>query len=68
MHWKTVALTRRAAGRAFVWLDDEITDADRRCFAAHHPGRTLLHRVDPHMGLADADFVLIHRWLTNDSH
>jgi hypothetical protein len=67
LHWKTVALTRWAAGRPFVWLDDEITDADRRWVAAHHPGRALLHRVDPHTGLADADLVLIHRWLTNDS-
>ncbi|WP_406045187.1 HAD domain-containing protein [Micromonospora sp. NBC_00898] len=27
LHWKTVFLTRWAAGRPFVWLDDEITDA-----------------------------------------
>jgi hypothetical protein len=67
LHWKTVALTRWAAGRPFIWLDDEITDVDRRWVAAHHPGRALLHRVDPHTGLVDADFMLIHRWLTNDS-
>jgi len=28
LHWKTTFLTRWAAGRTFVWLDDEITDAD----------------------------------------
>lgn len=66
LHWKTVALTRWAAGRPFVWLDDEITDADRRWVADHHPGRALLHRVDPNTGLVDADFALIQRWLTND--
>jgi hypothetical protein len=66
LHWKTVALTRWAAGRPFVWLDDEITDADRRWVAAHHPGRALLHRVDPHTGLVDTDFALIHRWLIKD--
>jgi len=29
LHWKTRFLTRWARGRRFVWLDDEITDADR---------------------------------------
>jgi HAD domain in Swiss Army Knife RNA repair proteins len=29
VHWKTVFLTQWAAGRPFVWLDDETTDADR---------------------------------------
>lgn len=39
LHWKTVFLARWAAGRPFVLLDDETTDADRRWVAAHHPGR-----------------------------
>lgn len=43
VHWKTVPLTRWAAGRAFVWLDDETTPTgggsprttrSRRCCAA----------------------------------
>jgi len=63
LHWKTAFLTRWAAGRTFVWLDDEITDADRRWVQAHHPGKALLHRVDPLAGLTDADFALIRRWL-----
>jgi hypothetical protein len=29
VHWKTRALVARAAGRPFVWVDDEIRDADR---------------------------------------
>jgi hypothetical protein len=28
LHWKTMGLTEWAAGRPFVWLDDELTDAD----------------------------------------
>ena len=28
LHWRTTHLARWAAGRRFVWLDDEITDAD----------------------------------------
>jgi len=63
LHWKTMGLMEWAAGRPFVWLDDELTDADRRWVAAHHPGRALLHRVDPYTGLTDADFSAVHHWL-----
>ncbi len=63
LHWKTAFLTQWAAGRPFVWLDDEITDVDRRWVRAHHPARALLHRVDPYTGLTEADFVTIRRWL-----
>ncbi|GIJ24466.1 hypothetical protein [Micromonospora lutea] len=56
-------MVRWAAGRAFVWLDDEITDTDRRWVAAHHPHPALLHRVDPHVGLADTDLTAVRRWL-----
>ncbi|GAA3957925.1 hypothetical protein Aau02nite_08250 [Amorphoplanes auranticolor] len=63
-HWKTAGLVRWAAGRPFLWIDDEITDADRRWVAAHHPGRALLHRVDPRTGLTDADFAVLARPLT----
>jgi hypothetical protein len=63
VHWKTVCLTRWAAGRPFVWLDDETTDADRRWVAANHPAPALLHRVDRTLGLTDADFHAVRRWL-----
>jgi hypothetical protein len=36
VHWKTQTVTRWAAGRAFVWLDDEITAVDQRWVATHH--------------------------------
>ena len=29
LHWKTRALVRTAAGRPFLWLDDESTGLDR---------------------------------------
>ncbi|RLK22606.1 hypothetical protein DER29_0443 [Micromonospora sp. M71_S20] len=64
LHWKTEPLTRWAAGRPFVWLDDETTGADRRWVAAHHPARALLHRVDPYVGLTEADLSAVCRWLT----
>jgi hypothetical protein len=63
VHWKTVPLTRHAAGRPFVWFDDEITDADRRWVTAHHPHPVLLHRVDPHRGLTGADLDAVRQWL-----
>ena len=63
LHWKTAFLSRWAAGRSFVWLDDEITDADRRWVAVHHPVRALLHGVDPHLGLTGADLSVVRQWI-----
>lgn len=62
VHWKTRALVDWAAGRAFAWVDDEITDIDRAWVSAHHRGRALLHRVDPCRGLTDADYVALQQW------
>ncbi|WP_239154082.1 HAD domain-containing protein [Amycolatopsis sp. FDAARGOS 1241] len=61
-HWKTRPLVMWAAGRPFAWLDDEISSADRAWVAAHHPGPALLHRVDPRVGLAPADFTSLAGW------
>ncbi|MFC9878946.1 hypothetical protein YWIDRAFT_05297 [Streptomyces sp. SceaMP-e96] len=63
LHWKTCTLVDCADGRPFVWVDDEITDADRAWVAAHHPGRALLHRIDPRQGLTDPDFAALDAWL-----
>jgi hypothetical protein len=63
LHWKTRGLIDWAAGRAFVWVDDEITDNDRAWVAAHHQGQALLHRVDPRLGLTDTDVAAIGQWL-----
>jgi hypothetical protein len=65
LHWKTRGLVTWAAGRPFGWLDDEISDVDRAWVAAHHPGPALLHRVDPRVGLVEADFAAAERWLTS---
>lgn len=63
LHFKTRRLVARAAGRPFVWLDDEIREADRAWVGAHHPAPALLHRVDPRDGLTDADFTVVREWL-----
>ncbi|MFJ6513464.1 hypothetical protein ACIQMO_17075 [Streptomyces sp. NPDC091406] len=63
LHWKTRGLAAWAAGRRFVWVDDEITDADRAWVAVHHAGPALLHRVDPQHGLRDGDYAVLDAWL-----
>ncbi|MDF3300352.1 HAD domain-containing protein [Streptomyces tropicalis] len=64
LHWKTRPLVAHAAGRPFVWLDDEITAVDRIWVAAHHTARALLHRVDHRRGLTDTDLAAVRAWLT----
>ncbi|GAA2598593.1 hypothetical protein GCM10010435_92460 [Winogradskya consettensis] len=61
VHSKTRPLLDYAAGRPFIWVDDEITDADRRHVAAHHPARALLHRVDARHGLRTDDFEALRK-------
>lgn len=66
LHWKTRRLVEWAAGRRFVWVDDEITDADRTWVASHYNAAALLHRVDPRRGLTDADYRAIAEWLRSN--
>ncbi|MGQ4414018.1 HAD domain-containing protein [Streptomyces sp. SAS_269] len=63
LHWKTRSLVAWAAGRPFVWIDDELTEADRAWAAVHHPAPALLHRVDHRYGLTGADFTAVAEWL-----
>ncbi|KUO20624.1 HAD domain-containing protein [Streptomyces dysideae] len=64
LHWKTRPLVTWAAGRPFVWVDDEITGADRAWVTAHHPAPALLHHVDHRYGLTDRDFTAVAEWIT----
>lgn len=68
LHWKTRPLVNRAAGRPFIWIDDEISDSDQEWVSAHHPGRALLHRVSSRNGLRQADFDTLTTWLETDTH
>ena len=63
LHWKTPTLVSCASGRSFVWIDDEITDTDRLWVAMHHDRPALPLRVDARVGLTDADFLAVSRWL-----
>jgi hypothetical protein len=60
--WKTPQIVAWADGRAFAWVDDEISDADRDWVHAHHRGPALLRRVDPRCGLTVDDFARLARW------
>ncbi|RFU85463.1 hypothetical protein DY218_17245 [Streptomyces triticagri] len=62
-HWKVPAMVAWAAGRPFVWVDDEIRDVDRTWVRAHHTGPSLLHRVDARLGLTAQDFAALGDWL-----
>jgi len=67
LHWKTRALVRAAAGRPFIWVDDEITDLDHAWVSARHGGHALLHRVDSTTGLTGADLAVVEDWLLERS-
>ncbi|MFI6008027.1 HAD domain-containing protein [Streptomyces sp. NPDC051243] len=64
LHWKTRPLVAWAAGRPFLWVDDEISDADRAWVAGSHPAPALLHRVDHREGLTARDFAVLEEWIT----
>lgn len=63
LNWKTSTLVERAAGRPFIWVDDEITEVDRVWISAHHSGPALLHRVNSEYGLTEADLAAIEGWI-----
>jgi hypothetical protein len=63
LHWKTRGLIDCAGGRPFVWVDDEISQADRDWIELDHPGSALLYRIDYQIGLTEADIGVIERWL-----
>ncbi|MBC7274098.1 MAG: hypothetical protein H5T76_36255 [Streptomyces sp.] len=65
LHWKTPALVRWAAGRAFVWVDDEVGEVDRDWVAVHHPAPALVHRVDHRYGVTGADLAVVEEWLSD---
>ncbi len=67
IHWKTRDLVAFAAGRPFIWIDDEITEADHVWVTAHHQAPVLLWRVDPRIGLTHTDFIELNHWLTAPS-
>jgi len=63
LSWKTTALVALAAGRPFIWLDDELTETDRTWVAENHPGPALLLRVDSTRGLRHEELDGVAAWI-----
>lgn len=61
--WKTAQLIQHAAGRPFVWIDDDISSRDRSFVDYYHDGAALLHWVDPAKGLLEDDFATLSAWV-----
>jgi hypothetical protein len=66
--WKTQYVLEYAAGRAFAWIDDDITPADREYVERLHPAHALLLRIDERIGLTAADFEVLADWADTGSH
>ncbi|MFC3960368.1 HAD domain-containing protein [Nocardia jiangsuensis] len=62
LHWKTRALSTRAASSPFAWLDDELTTRDRDWLQHHHPAPTLLIRVDSARGVGSTELHALECW------
>ncbi|MFE7589155.1 hypothetical protein ACFU6K_07110 [Kitasatospora sp. NPDC057512] len=62
LHWKTRDVVAWAAGRPFVWVDDELGPQDEEWIAAHHPGPALALHVNPRLGLLADDFATLRDW------
>ncbi|HJD81452.1 hypothetical protein [Kitasatospora aureofaciens] len=62
LHWKTRDVVAWAAGRPFVWLDDELGPQDIEWIAANHPGEALPLWVDPRAGLHELHFAALREW------
>lgn len=56
-YFKTDQLVRWAAGRPFVWVDDEITLTDTDWVTKHTNGCGLTMLVSPQVGLISEDFI-----------
>ncbi|WP_448320041.1 hypothetical protein [Streptomyces sp. CO7] len=59
VHWKTAAIVEHAAGRPFLWVDDEQSVLDELYVDACSPAPAALHHVDPRLGLRPEDFVAL---------
>ncbi|MFE7075372.1 HAD domain-containing protein [Streptomyces sp. NPDC057620] len=68
LHWKTRHILDRAGRRPFIWVDDEIGAMDRLWVDAQRREPSLLHRVDPGVGLVDDDFAVLAEWLRSVGH
>lgn len=62
LYFKTPTVVDWARGRAFAWIDDQVTDADREYVADHHPAPALLITVSPSTGLLPEHVRQLAEW------
>jgi hypothetical protein len=62
--WKTPYVAKWVGDRPFVWVDDEVGEAEELFFTADHQH---VHRVDPRTGLTATDFAAIRAWAERKS-
>ena len=55
VYFKTSQIVAHAAGRPFIWFDDEVTQADRDYVAVHHNGDAQLEYIDSRLGIRYPD-------------
>ncbi|MFJ9458029.1 hypothetical protein ACIRST_23450 [Kitasatospora sp. NPDC101447] len=63
LHWKTRDLVAWAAGRPFVWVDDELGPQDIEWIEANHPAPAVALWVDPRFGLRELHFEALRAWV-----
>lgn len=67
--WKYPRVSEFAAGRPVVWFDDEFARpeflAAHEAFASARVEPTLLHHVDPRVGLTEVDYDAARRFLAS---
>lgn len=62
IHWKTAKVIEYAAGRPFVWVDDEIDQWDHWYIGQHHPGKYSLMKIEARIGLVQENFDELKGW------
>ena len=62
LYWKTPYVVQWAAGRPFVWVEDEATQHDDEYVNRHHEGFGRILHVNPRLGLRDDDFAQLDTW------
>jgi hypothetical protein len=62
--WKTPYVASWVGDRPFVWVDDEVGEAELERFGGEHQ---LVHPVDARIGLTAGDFAAIRAWVKGKS-
>jgi hypothetical protein len=62
LHWKTATIIEYAAGRPFVWVDDEVSQRDMVYIDRHQKARFAIMRIQAQHGLEREHFLNLEAW------